>query len=70
MSEAETPDSRGASGAMRPMLEAGRGAGRTADKGEPPGHYFYCCSVLRRLAIVSVEVAPAQTRTLSITPGK
>lgn len=31
---------------------------------------FYRCSMLCRLAMVSVEVAPAQTRTLSIFPGK
>lgn len=34
----------------------------------PPSPYR--CSMLYRLAIVSVEVAPAQTRTLSIFPGK
>lgn len=43
---------------------------RAGPEARPAPPRFYCCSVLRRLAIASVEVAPAQTRTLSIVPGK
>lgn len=47
------------------------GKGRAwAERYLPAQAHSYCCSVLYRLAIVSVEVAPAQTRTLSILPGK
>lgn len=44
--------------------------GEAGRKARPTPRLSYRCSVLRRLAMVSVEVAPAQTRTLSMVPGK